>query len=230
MFTVDTPLGEFRAGHLAYASPGLLEFLAINRKMSNVGPEAVRNLVAAADSAAIAVADMQKAGVGILAGCDAMIGGFCLHDELMLMVKGGMSPPAALQTATINPARALAVEKLYGTVDTDKRADLVLLEANPARRHRQRESDCRCGHERPSPRSSAAGCNACGGENTIQDAARESRTAVNVVLFGATGMVGAGTLLECFADRRVGVGARRHAGADGPEPSEAARGSARRLL
>jgi len=26
---------------------------------------------------------------------------------------------------------------------------------------------------------------------------------MNVVLFGATGMVGAGTLLECFADPRV---------------------------
>jgi len=131
MFTVDTPEGDPERDHLAYASPGLLEFLAINRKMSNVGPEAVRSLVAAADSAAIAVADMQKAGVGILAGCDAMIGGFCLHDELMLMVKGGMSPAAALQTATINPARALAMEKLYGTVNSGKRADLVLLEANP---------------------------------------------------------------------------------------------------
>jgi imidazolonepropionase-like amidohydrolase len=42
-----------------------------------------------------------------------------------------MSPAAALQTATINPARALAVEKLYGTVNSGKRADLVLLEANP---------------------------------------------------------------------------------------------------
>jgi imidazolonepropionase-like amidohydrolase len=79
----------------------------------------------------VAVSDMQKAGVGILAGCDAMIGGFCLHDELMLMVKGGMSPAAALQTATINPARALALEKTSGTVDTGKRADLVLLDANP---------------------------------------------------------------------------------------------------
>ena len=94
-----TPEGDPERDHLAYASPGLLEFLAINRKMSNVGPEAIRSLVAAADSAAVAVADMQKAGVGILAGCDAMIGGFCLHDELMLMVKGGMSPAAALQTA-----------------------------------------------------------------------------------------------------------------------------------
>ena len=47
----------------------------------------------AADAAAMVVADMQKAGVGILAGCDAMIAGFCLHDELTLMVKGECRPP-----------------------------------------------------------------------------------------------------------------------------------------
>jgi imidazolonepropionase-like amidohydrolase len=131
MFTLDTPLGDPERDHLAFASPGLLEFLAINRKMSNVGPDAVRNLVAATDAAAVAVSDMQKAGVGILAGCDALIAGFCLHDELMLMVKGGMSAAAALQTATINPARALALENVHGSVDRGKRADLVLLDANP---------------------------------------------------------------------------------------------------
>ena len=131
MFTLDTAEGDPEKDHLAYASPGLLEFLAINRKMSNVSAEAVRNLVAAADSVAIAVSDMQKAGVGILAGCDALIGGFCLHEELRLLVKGGMSPGAALQTATINPARALGIEKVSGSVEAGKRSDLVLLEANP---------------------------------------------------------------------------------------------------
>jgi imidazolonepropionase-like amidohydrolase len=131
MFTLDTPQGDAERDHLAYASPGLLEFLALNRKMSNVGPEAVRDLVMAADAAAMVVADMQKAGVGILAGCDAMIAGFCLHDELTLMVKGGMPAAAALQTATINPARSLSLEKVHGSVDAGKRADLVLLDANP---------------------------------------------------------------------------------------------------
>ena len=48
---------------------------------------------------------MAKAGVGILAGCDTMIAGFCVHDELEAMVRGGMTPLAALQTATVNPAR-----------------------------------------------------------------------------------------------------------------------------
>jgi hypothetical protein len=131
MFTLGTPDGDPERDHLAFASPGLLEFLALNRKMSNVNSEAARGLAVAADAAAVAVADMQKAGVGILAGCDGMVVGFCLHEELMLFVKGGMSAAAALQTATINPARSLGLDTVHGTVEAGKRADLVLLDANP---------------------------------------------------------------------------------------------------
>ena len=60
-----------------------------------------------------------------------MVVGFCLHEELMLFVKGGMSAAAALQTATINPARSLGLDRVHGTVEAGKRADLVLLDANP---------------------------------------------------------------------------------------------------
>jgi imidazolonepropionase-like amidohydrolase len=75
--------------------------------------------------------DMAAAGVGILAGCDAMIAGFCVHDELALMVSGGMTPLAALQAATVNPARYLAREMTLGSVAAGRSADLVLLDANP---------------------------------------------------------------------------------------------------
>jgi len=57
--------------------------------------------------------------------------GFSLHDELGLMVKAGLTPMQALQTATLNPARFLGTEKDYGTVEKGKVADLVLLDANP---------------------------------------------------------------------------------------------------
>ena len=42
-----------------------------------------------------------------------------------------MSPLAALQTATINPARYLRRETTAGSIAAGKRADLVLLDANP---------------------------------------------------------------------------------------------------
>jgi imidazolonepropionase-like amidohydrolase len=57
--------------------------------------------------------------------------GFSLHDELAILVEAGLSPMAALQAATLNPARYLGIEKAIGTVTQGKIADLVLLDANP---------------------------------------------------------------------------------------------------
>jgi len=42
-----------------------------------------------------------------------------------------MTPIAALQTATINPARYLGALDSLGTIEQGKIADLVLLDANP---------------------------------------------------------------------------------------------------
>lgn len=95
-------------------------------------PEAVRNeLRRLADKSTEVVGEMQRQGVGILAGCDALTPGFCLHDELEWMVKGGLSPMQALQAATRNPAEFLGKLDALGTVEQGKTADLVLLEADP---------------------------------------------------------------------------------------------------
>jgi imidazolonepropionase-like amidohydrolase len=131
MFSIGTPLGSSEGDHWPFASPSLRGFLALNQQMSKVTAEGVRGLRAASDIAAVAVSDMQKLGVGILAGCDGMVPGFCVQDELILLVRGGMSPLGALQTATINPARYLQLDRTFGSVEVGKVADLVLLDANP---------------------------------------------------------------------------------------------------
>ena len=81
------------------------------------------------------VADMQRAGVMILAGTDVanpyLIPGFSLHEELELLVKAGLTPMQALQTATINPAKYFNKEKELGSIKKGKLADLVLLDENP---------------------------------------------------------------------------------------------------
>src|SRR6516165_6038160 len=81
------------------------------------------------------VGQMQRSGVGILAGTDTLnpfcFPGFSLHDELGLLVRAGLTPMEALQAATLNPARFLNREKDFGTVEKGKMADLVLLEASP---------------------------------------------------------------------------------------------------
>jgi imidazolonepropionase-like amidohydrolase len=82
-------------------------------------------------------ADLHAGGAMLLAGTDVdttfpfLFFGFSLHDELALLVKAGLTPLAALQSATINPARFLGREHELGTVAVGKLADLVLLDANP---------------------------------------------------------------------------------------------------
>ena len=75
-------------------------------------------------------------GVQFLAGTDTgpygpMIPGFSLHDELERLVADGFTPIQALRAATINPARFFNAADTLGSVTAGKRADLVLLDANP---------------------------------------------------------------------------------------------------
>jgi imidazolonepropionase-like amidohydrolase len=81
------------------------------------------------------VADMHRAGVGILAGTDAPLRnsppGFGIHQELRYLVLGGMSNFAVLRAATLEPARALGMTDSLGTIEPGKLADLVLLARNP---------------------------------------------------------------------------------------------------
>ena len=102
-----------------------------NQSLFVTRPEVVQILRAQAETAKVVTRDMADAGVGILAGCDALIPGFCVQDELARMVVGGMTPLAALQSATFNPARYLHFDQTLGTVAVGKRADPVLLDANP---------------------------------------------------------------------------------------------------
>lgn len=81
------------------------------------------------------VAAMHHAGVGVLTGTDAPLRngppGFGLHEELQLLVQGGLSPFEALRAATFAPVRFLGMLDSAGTVAPGKLADLVLLESSP---------------------------------------------------------------------------------------------------
>ena len=57
--------------------------------------------------------------------------GFSIHHEMEMMVKAGLTPYQVLVTGTRNPARYFGVPEEFGTVETGRRADLILLEANP---------------------------------------------------------------------------------------------------
>jgi imidazolonepropionase-like amidohydrolase len=77
------------------------------------------------------VGALHKAGVPIVAGTDQMVPGHSLHREIELYVRAGFTPMEAIQAATIVPARVMGVENEVGTLEVGKRADVILLDANP---------------------------------------------------------------------------------------------------
>jgi imidazolonepropionase-like amidohydrolase len=81
------------------------------------------------------VKGLRDAGGRLLAGTDApvpsIVPGFSLHDELKDMVASGLTPYEALRAATANVAEFFGTSGEAGTVEVGKRADLILLDANP---------------------------------------------------------------------------------------------------
>jgi hypothetical protein len=77
------------------------------------------------------VGGLHEAGVIIVAGSDARIPGYELDRELELLVKAGLTPMEAIQAATTVPATVMGLDKEVGTVEPGKRADMILLDANP---------------------------------------------------------------------------------------------------
>lgn len=75
------------------------------------------------------------AGVPVLTGTDAPVPGvapgFALHDEFEALARAGLSNLQILQGTTRLPAEWLRTIDDRGTLEVGKRADLVLLDANP---------------------------------------------------------------------------------------------------
>lgn len=82
---------------------------------------------------------LHTAGAKLLIGPDSpqffLVPGFGTHRELESFVEAGLSPYAAIEAATRNPAEYFAefmkTPRDFGTVEAGMRADLILLDANP---------------------------------------------------------------------------------------------------
>jgi imidazolonepropionase-like amidohydrolase len=78
---------------------------------------------------------IHDAGGKVLAGSDTpewlLLYGYTLHRELRALNEAGLSTYATLAAATRNPAEFFGTLKTTGTIERGKRADLVLLEADP---------------------------------------------------------------------------------------------------
>ena len=79
---------------------------------------------------------LKARGVPIGAGTDTPISlaipGYALHTELELLVEGGLTPLEEVHAATVQPARFFGLDDEMGQVQAGMRADLLLLDGNPA--------------------------------------------------------------------------------------------------
>lgn len=105
---------------------------SVNQIRGNAIPEAAAREVELRKRILKALND---AGVTILMGTDApqlfSVPGFSLYNELEIMAEAGMTPYEILQSGTVNVARFFGIMEEAGTIEPGKRADLILLEANP---------------------------------------------------------------------------------------------------
>lgn len=78
---------------------------------------------------------LHEAGITIAAGSDAgnigTLHGPALHREMERMAEAGLAPLAILKAASQGGARVMGRESDLGTLEPGKRADLVLLDADP---------------------------------------------------------------------------------------------------
>ncbi len=79
---------------------------------------------------------LHQEGVRFLVGTDAavrfVLPGFDVHEELRILVEEvGLTPLQAIQTASRNSAESLGKLHELGTIEVDKIADLVLIDADP---------------------------------------------------------------------------------------------------
>jgi imidazolonepropionase-like amidohydrolase len=78
---------------------------------------------------------LRDAGAPIVLGTDSpqsfSVPGFSIHREMQVMAAAGLTPFEILQSGTRNVAVYFNTLAETGTIEQGKRADLILLEANP---------------------------------------------------------------------------------------------------
>src|SRR5688500_2097824 len=145
----DAPEAMMKRPELQYARPAeVAQWVATKR--DNLAAVSAKNRARFVAVRRRLIKALQDAGAGLLLGSDAPqvwnVPGFSIHRELASYVDSGLTPYQALATGTRNVASLLgtlepkvsgsgdarAVDALAsGTIAQSRRADLVLLDANP---------------------------------------------------------------------------------------------------
>jgi hypothetical protein len=119
-------------GPLNQIEPGIDHVAPQLREALDSPPAANPDLAKARWAAMLAtLRALHQAGIPIVAGTDQAIPGYSLHRELEIYIQAGFTPLEAIQSATIVAAKALGVAGESGSIEPGKRADVLLLDADP---------------------------------------------------------------------------------------------------
>ncbi|MBA2527733.1 MAG: amidohydrolase family protein [Pyrinomonadaceae bacterium] len=125
-----------RRPEMRYVSPGTLSKWAETKrsllKETGSSEESARRVMLVRRKL---IKALHAGRAGLLLGSDAPqiynVPGFSTHRELAALVAAGLTPYQALETGTRNVAIFFGTLSTSGTIGVGKRADLVLLDANP---------------------------------------------------------------------------------------------------
>jgi imidazolonepropionase-like amidohydrolase len=130
-FLRDETLEAMKA-HGVFLVPTLLVQKQLGRGLDRLPPELAVKARQAVEAAPAMVRRALAIGVRIALGTDS---GVCRHGinarEMRLLVDAGMSPLAALKSATSVNAELLGLSSQIGTLEAGKRADVVALAGDP---------------------------------------------------------------------------------------------------
>src|SRR6266576_2438807 len=108
------------------------------RNLSDAEKNDVQKSAAGFDEMKRNVKKLLDAGVLLAAGTDApypgVFQGEAIHHELELLVAAGMTPLQAIRTATSNAARVMHAEEEWGSLQTGRAANVLIVAGNPAER------------------------------------------------------------------------------------------------
>jgi len=130
----ETPEALAQRPELRYVPASMRAAWADARKqaLANADAKQGAQVIALRDKLLKALSD---GGVKVLLGSDAPqqynVPGFSLHREMKVMAAAGLSPYEILRAGTYNIAEHFRALESFGTVATGRRADLLLLDADP---------------------------------------------------------------------------------------------------
>lgn len=119
--------------------PGVYDMVTSKKYQDSLrNSPAYPKTVAAFNTALVNLKKLYDAGILVAMGTDSgatpvRAQGFSEHLELELLVQAGLTPLQAIGVATKNSAHLLKIDSQFGTIETGKMADLIILNSNPAK-------------------------------------------------------------------------------------------------